>query len=62
MGLAIDLIYKDSELQFDPTFKDIHDFIMSVYDRISNMVFNLERIEHRLYKDYPYTSKILNVN
>lgn len=26
------------------------------------MVLNLERLEHRLYKDYPYTCKILKVN
>lgn len=58
----IDLIYKDSALQFNPTLKTMHDFIMAIYDRISNMVFNVKRLEHRLYKNYPYTSKILNVN
>lgn len=60
--MVIDLMYKDSTLQFIPTLKRVYDFIMNIYDRINNMVFNLDRLEHRLYKDYPYTGKILNVN
>lgn len=35
---------------------------MSIYDQIKDMVMNLERLEHRLYKDYPHTSKILDVH
>lgn len=48
-------------IQFYPTFRKIRDFIMSIYDQIREMVMNLERLEHRLYKDYPYTIKILQV-
>lgn len=34
---------------------------MSIYDQIKDMVLNLERLEHRLYKEYPYTGKMLKV-
>jgi hypothetical protein len=34
---------------------------MSIYDNIKDMVLNLERLEHRLYKHYPHTQTILNV-
>ena len=49
-------------IQFYPTYRKIRDFIMSIYDHIRDMVMNLERLEHRLYKDYPYTNKILQVH
>lgn len=61
-GFVTDLIYRNSTLQFYPTFKRIRDFIMSIYDQIKDMVLNLERLEHRIYEDYPYTGKILKVN
>lgn len=35
---------------------------MSIYDQIKEMVKHLDRLEHRLYKDYPYTEKTLKVN
>lgn len=57
-----DLIHRNSKLQFYPTFKRIRDFIMSIYDQIRDMVLSLERLEHRLYKDYPYTGKTLKVS
>ncbi|XP_026811506.1 dynein heavy chain 7, axonemal-like [Rhopalosiphum maidis] len=61
-GFVTDLIYRNSMLQFYPTYRKIRDFIMSIYEQIRDMVMNLERLEHRLYKDYPYTNKILQVN
>lgn len=56
-----DLVYRNSTLQFYPPYKKIREFIISIYDNIKDMVLNLERLEHRLYKDYPHTQKILKV-
>lgn len=57
-----DLIYRNSTLQFYPAYKKIRDYIISIYDQIKDMVLHLDRLEHRLYKDYPYTGQILKVN
>lgn len=34
---------------------------MSIYDQLIDTVLNLERLEHRLYKNYSYTGKWLKV-
>lgn len=55
-------MYRNSSLQFYPNCKTLREFIMSIYDYIRFIVLNLDRLEHKLYKDYKYTAKILMVN
>ncbi|XP_050432703.1 dynein axonemal heavy chain 7-like isoform X2 [Adelges cooleyi] len=61
-GFVTYLMYRNRTLQFLPSYKKIRELNMSVYDQIKDIVMNLERIEHRLNKNYAYTAKILNVD
>ncbi|VVC38387.1 Dynein heavy chain, domain-2,Dynein heavy chain domain,Dynein heavy chain, P-loop containing D4 domain,P- [Cinara cedri] len=61
-GFIIDFKIKNSVLKFYPSFKRICGFIMSVYDQLIDIVLNLERLEHRLFKNFTYTDKLLKVN
>lgn len=54
-------MFRKSSLQFNPPYKTIHDYIMSIYDELINIVIDLKRIEHKLNDNHYYTPEYLKV-
>lgn len=56
----INAVWRNKSLQFLPSYERIKDLIISIYDVIEELPFNLKRIEYHIHEKY-HTTRLLEV-